>query len=126
MRFVVALIIATLTGCISLDPGMHTQARVRGYNGRNAGEIQGSQSLTIQIQLPENPEAAAAVARNLGPISQSMGNTAPIAQHFEGGGVQTDAGGSGGWLSGLFRKSEPAPVAVPQVPVAPAQKEAGE
>lgn len=128
MKILTSLLLIAIcaTGCITLRPGIDTQARVRGYNGRNAGEIQGSQSLTIQIQLPNDPAAAAAAARGLGPISQVMGNQAPVAQHFDGGGVQADTGGGGGWLSGLFSKKsvppDPAPappVAAPAEPIAP-------
>jgi hypothetical protein len=115
------LIIALTTGCLTTSPGLQTQARLRLYNGRNAGEIQGSQTFALMIQMPENPDAAAAAARGLGPITQHMGNTAPVAQHFSGGGVQGEYGGSG-WLGGIFRKNDAPPdPAVPAVaPPAPA------
>ena len=117
IALVVIVAMLALSGCVTMEPGMDTSARIRAYNGRNLGEVQGTQSMVLQFVLPEDPEAAEAAVKALGSPSQVMGNSGTQAQHFSGGGVQTEAGGKGGWLSNIFgRGSKPEPPSPPAPP----------
>ena len=119
MKAIIAtlLIIMCTTGCIGIRPGsIGIDGRMRGYNGRNAGETVGEQSIvgnTVQLVLPNqlDPKSAAALAEGISNMFSNQMGASDVKQDFAGGGIQTGEE-KDGWLTTWMKGNDkkPAPV----------------